>query len=320
VSADSDWTSAWLGNARWSFDASTRFIHANDEPSGLYALGLDYYNVFSSARGDLGTLIFQPYLVRVDEDQAIPGLSSQKSDSGLRWRIANFNYTGVGRGRFNVRLGHLELPFGLEQIVQTNGTINQMNALANTGIKTDWGVTVNGELPNLEYEVGFLRGGGNGLRTDADGYFVGRIGLPRTRTWWLGVSGISGELEFRNSIVDLRGLAIDGGFRAYNGLHLLLEYTAQETDSQSNNHLFGELGYTSRSEALVSYFQWRSGNRSSALGGPSLPKASLGLRYEPSRWWSASMELQRLSETNLDTSLGAGRTSHSVVMQLRFRS
>jgi len=285
---------------------------ASNGPTGLYALGLDYFNVFSSSKGDIGTLVFQPYLVRLDARNFVPDVSSKESNSGLIWRMANFNFTGLGRGRANVRVGHFELPFGLEQIAQTNGTLNQMNALANTGLKTDWGVSLNGEVPGLEYELGFMRGGGNGLKTDANGYFVGRIGLPRYNAWWLGVSGVSGELEVGGDLTDLDAVAIDGGVRFSSGLHLMLEYTAQEIDSVSNRHLFSELGYTSRSEALVTYFQWRLGDTPINFGSANIPRAALGLRYEPSRWWSASMEVQRRAKSE--------RGSRAFLLQLRFRS
>ena len=224
----------------------------------------------------------------------------------------SFNYTGIGRGRLNVRVGHFELPFGLEQIIQTNGTLNQTNASANTGLKTDWGISLNGELPGFEYELGFMRGGGNGLRTDAKGYFVGRVGLPRYRSWWLGVSGVSGELEFNDALVNLKGVAVDAGVRLPNGLHLMTEYSVGETNSVSSGHLFSELGYTNRTEALVTYLQWRNGDTQNAFGASTSPKASLGLRYEPTRRWSASAEIQQLS--------GSAGGSQAYVMQLRFRS
>ena len=311
-SANAGDAKSWLANARSSLDVSARFIHSDNQFSDLYAVGFDYFNVFSTDRGDVGTLIFQPFLVRSDFDQTVAGFSTEQKDTGLKWRISNFNYTGIGRGRFNVRVGHFELPFGLEQIVQTNGTLNQTNAFANTGLKTDWGISLNGELPALEYELGFMRGGGNRLRTDANGYFVGRVGLPRYRSWWLGVSGVTGELEFNDALVNLKGVALDAGIRLPNGLHLMTEYTVQETNSVSTSHVFSELGYTNRNEALITYLQWRVGDAQNAFGASTSPKASLGMRFEPTRRWSASAEIQQLS--------GSAGGSQAYVMQLRFRS
>lgn len=309
---------SWLVNARSSIDVSTRLFYADDQISGAQVLGFDYFNVFSTDRGDVGTLIFQPYLVLSNDTQGsddnplTTGVSPEKTGNGLQWRIANFNYTGIGRGRFNLRVGHFELPFGLEQIVQTNGTLNQTNVLANTGLKTDWGASLNGELPGFEYELGFMRGSGNGLNSEANGYFVGRVGLPRYRSWWLGVSGISGELEFKDELIDLNSVAVDGGVRLPSGLQLMLEYSTQESNAGTNSYLFGELGYTSRSEAVFSYLQWRTGNLLDISGSYNLPRASLGVRYEPSNLWSASMEYQRLAS--------AAGSEQSFVLQLRFRS
>ena len=66
---------SWLVNARSSIDVSTRLFYADDQISGVQTLGLDYFNVFSTDRGDVGTLIFQPYLVLSNDTQGSDAVS-----------------------------------------------------------------------------------------------------------------------------------------------------------------------------------------------------------------------------------------------------
>lgn len=312
ATADSSDGAPWANNARGSVDISSRIIRSRGTTSSLHALGLDYQKIFSNRRGDIGTLTIQPYLLRIDNSPAPSALFSDNHDEALQWRITNFNYTRLGRGRLNIRLGHFELPFGLEQTIQTNGTLYQMNAPANTGLKADWGVSVNGELPRLEYEVAFMRGGGNKLRSEADGYFVGRIGVPRYQPKWVGLSYLRGEMAAGENLAHRNRLGVDAGIRLDNGAHTLLEYSAGKDDGFRSAHFLGEVGYTTPGEALVTYLQWRESkqNQSSPIG--SSRKSVVGFRYEPNAHWSLSVEYQHSHNTD--------RFPAAVFSQLRVRS
>lgn len=283
---------SWLTeNLRASIDASSRIIRSQGKTWSLHALGLDVHTVVNGAGGDVGTLVFQPYLVRIDNAPMVPPLFDDEDDHALQWRIANFNYTGLGHGRFNIRVGHFELPYGLEQVAQTNGTLYQMNAAESTGLKADWGVSVNGVLPELEYEVGYMRGGGNDVGTDADGYVVGRVGLPRDNRWWLGVSALDGEMEQADDLINRRLTALDVGARLGAGIAVLFEYSLGTEGGDDVRHLLGEVSWTSLYEITFGYVQWRS----SDSDGPQhteLEQLAVGARFEPNARWSASMEVR----------------------------
>ena len=47
-----------------------------------------------------------------------------------------------GDGRFNIKMGHFEMPYGIEHTINSNGTLRQFST--NLGTKVDWGVTFNG--------------------------------------------------------------------------------------------------------------------------------------------------------------------------------
>lgn len=313
----SNWTLAWgehpfsaLDNLRSSVDVSTRVIRSGGRYWTQAAVGLDIHNVFSNNNGDFGTLVFQPYLVRIDNAPAVSTLFSDNHDTALQWRIANFNYTGLGRGRFNIRVGHFELPFGLEHVIQTNGTLNQMNAPATTGLKADWGVSINGELPQFEYELAYMRGGGNEIHSNADGYLVGRIGTPRSHSWWAAVSLMEGETDTGQSTVERHRKGIDVGVRLAHGLHVMAEYAQGEDNDQAVSSVMAEIGATSTTETTLIYLQWRYSQFREATQDDAR-QINFGLRYEPNAHWSTSVEVNH----NLDIR----RHRNAVMLQLRYR-
>ena len=121
AAARADEPGSLTDNMRRTVDFSSRLLHAENRTWQLLAIGLDVHSVIAGTRGDIGTLTLQPYLLRVEGAPVGGGLFHDGHDWALQWRIANFNYTGLGHGRFNIRMGHFEIPFGLEQIEQTNG-------------------------------------------------------------------------------------------------------------------------------------------------------------------------------------------------------
>ena len=82
----------------------------------------------------------------------------------------------------------------LEQLVNTNGTIRDYIHFQNFSIKTDWGMTLNGEANDVEYELAVSRGSGNRYRRRSDPFLlVGRVGTTRDKPVILGISGLHGE-------------------------------------------------------------------------------------------------------------------------------
>ena len=157
-------SSGWSDNTRWAVDISTRFSRdlRQNHHSSQQVVGFDLHKVFTGEQGDFATLVFQPYWVRLHDVQNPGFYFDGGDDAELTWRIANINYTGLSYGSFNVRAGHFEVPFGLEQNIDTNGTLRQYS-FRDRGIKADWGVSVNGVLSEFDYEVALTRGSGNNI-------------------------------------------------------------------------------------------------------------------------------------------------------------
>ena len=185
-----------LENLRFTVDLSSR-AGVSDAGDAAYqnVIGFDLHKVVSGARGDWGTVVLQGYLTRIDSQPKHPPFFDDADDLEFVYRIVNFNLTRYGRGRFNVRVGHFEIPFGLEHLINTNGTLRDFMHGPNLGLKADWGAGVNGSFPRFEYEVTVSRGTGNRFFA-AGGPFVvaGRVGTLRNANVVVGVSAFQGHV------------------------------------------------------------------------------------------------------------------------------
>lgn len=211
-----DW--AFLGeNSRGSIDIASRVTTNLDthEYAFLNVVGIDIHKVFSSDTADIGTLTLQPYLVKLNNVNNPSFIFDDGNDTKLTWRIANFNYTALNQGKFNIRLGHFEVPFGLEYQIDTNGTLRQLTA-AQRGIKTDWGVSFNGITPLLEYEVALTRGSGVELTNkDNPHLFSGRIGSLSHKNTVVGISWLTGDVLAANGVVEQKHIGLDASYYYY---------------------------------------------------------------------------------------------------------
>jgi hypothetical protein len=278
-------------NLRWTIDLSTRgtYMTETDEWSGQYALGLDVHKVFTGPKGDIGTLLFQPYLVRLDNDSYPPFFFDDGNDWELVWRITNFNYTALARGRFNIRVGHFEVPFGLEQNLDTNGTLRQFT-FRDRGIKADWGASVNGVLPRLEYEIAVSRGSGNEIHSADDPYLVaGRIGSRSDRNLIAGLSLLRGEILGSAGTTERTRLGLDLAW--YSGLlEVLFEVSGGEDDGTDTYNALAELSLRNPMENLHGWLQLRHAQMDPATGQDKFSSATVGIEWEPDRHWSLSSQ------------------------------
>ena len=184
-------------DVRFRWDLSTRSVHSAgvDRTGMLTAFGADIYKVFSSSTGDIGTLRLQGYALRADGLPMTPPFFDSAHDWEWTYRIFDFNYTRFASSGVNLRIGHFEVPFGLEQTQATNGTLRQYLSQTNLGVKADWGVSLNGQSATHEYEVGLTRGSGNRYEDLEENYvFAGRVGTSREDNLSFGASFMSARL------------------------------------------------------------------------------------------------------------------------------
>ena len=98
-----------------------------------------------------------------------------------------------------VRLGHFDLPFGLNPIAEPRGVALLPLAAFDLGFKKDWGVSVQGEWQHFAYETAATIGMGDELRRRRGRYlWSGRIGMPTYRDVQYGVSFLYGVIPDAN--------------------------------------------------------------------------------------------------------------------------
>lgn len=279
-------------NLRFTVDASSRSTRFSLQNRQVYvhALGFDMHKVFSGPTQDIGTLILQGYLTRLDNHPAPPGFFDSGDDTEFIYRIFNFNYTGLQGNAPNIRIGHYEVAYGLEHAIDTNGTLRQYQQGRNLGIKADWGVSLNKQLSDYEYEIGWSSGGNQELKSQNGSYVISaRIGTPRDENAVYGLSLYNSELggTERDRI----------GFdtRQYFGRHgLFAELSIGKNNDNDVVNGFLEWNVRSNRESWLYYTQLSYlSNETGANATDEALQGVLGLQYTPDNNWDISTQYNR---------------------------
>ncbi len=300
-------------NLRLTLDVSSRSVRYSlaDTTGHSTVAGMDLHKVFSGENGDIGTLTAQAYWTDNNNLVKHPGFFDDEDDNRLVYRIFNFNYSGFGLHKPRLRFGHMEIPFGLEQTINTNGTLHDSIHGPNLGIKADWGASINGETATFEYEVAVTRGGGQTWHRDnGDFVYAGRLGTQRHRNLVWGLSAYSSEL----GATSRTRFGID--MQWYKGLWALLgEVSTGDNDNQNVLNSLLEVNYRNPTEQWLAYLQTRYFSIDpNDRGWDEALQSLLGVRYTPDNHWALSAQYQ----TDLSTFRGAAE-DRVFSLQLRYR-
>ena len=277
-------------NQRLSYDFSNRLVYneGTDEWGNVSAFGIDYHNVVNDEVKDIGTLTMQSYLTRIDNLNPHP-VFDDDDDWKLVTRIFNFNYTGLGKNLPNIKLGHLELPYGIEYRINTNGTLQQYSHGMSLGPKADWGVSINKQTAVVDYEFSLTTGGGQSLTADHNSFvFTGYLGTPSHHNIHYGIS----VNRSRINLIERENIAMDIAY--YTGVvGILAEYELGKFQNQSHKQWFVEMNSISNDEQWLAYVQLRY---KTSQGNTLRRDVILGSRYQFSRRLAMSAQLTHLFE------------------------
>ncbi|MDX1736542.1 MAG: hypothetical protein R3228_19340 [Halioglobus sp.] len=309
---------SWQDNLRFAIDLASRPIYssASDDWHRIDFIGADLHKVFSGDSGDIGTLTLQGYLTHAPDREVRPGFFDGEWE--FVYRIFNFNYVLQPRGRMNVKVGHFEIPFGLEYSINTNGTLRDYTHGPNIGVKADWGVSLNGELPGAEYEVSVTRGSGNSWETDGDPYILaGRIGTLRHRNLVFGASVMSGDVYRPNSggqTVERHRVGADVQWYI-DQYGLFAEAAYGEDDDQQTGLALLELNRRSLDGSWMAYAQWvyRSRDRQGA-SRQDAGTLHIGAKWDINPRWDVSVQLSHDTDSFEDS-----MENNRYVAQARYR-
>lgn len=309
-------------NYQATADLSARGIHSENQNQfgGEFTIGLDAYGKISTRERDMATFVVQIYAGRiVNHPFSLPAFEGG-DDWDLFSKITAVNLHLSRNGRFNIKLGHYEIPYGLEATINSNGTLRQFSHPSNLGQKLDWGVTVNGTFPKFQYEIGLSRGSGIDYHSKGDPYaLAGRIGSPiDTENFWgtssYGISFYQADLRHPSGLTQDRWrIGLDG--QHYMGpVGILGEASIGETDSQDTVNGLLEANLSNRRETVLAYTQFRWIHQRGLGGWDDSGSTAIGVRYAPDNHWAIStqftQELWHLAEL---------ATDQVFLMQLRYR-
>ena len=309
-----DW---WTDNLRWAIDESVRgIVNGDGDVATLAFFGLDVHKVFSTGNRDIATLTLQPYLTRVDDLVPTPPIFDAKDDWELVWRIFNANLKLRQDGALHLRLGHFELPFGLEHTINTNGTLRDYTHGPNFGIKADWGATVNGDLRSFEYEAGWSRGSGNQYRDDGgSGVMSARIGTPRDDDVVLGASFATGDFRTPAGVVDRWRSGVDAQFYREDFGYFAELAVGQDNSSVDVVRGLGEVNWRNAHETVLCWWQLIASEMDGAMGEVTAVDTRLGIRWTPAKGWTVSAQYSQVLDGANNTPSRRG----ALTLQLRYR-
>ncbi len=307
----------WSDNLRFAIDLSTRQLYnsATEDWHQVDFIGTDLHKVFTGDSGDIGTLTLQGYFTRIEDEEIRPGFFD--GEWTFVYRIFNYNHVLLPRGRMNFRIGHFEIPVGLEHTIDTNGTLRDYTHGRNIGLKADWGASLNGILNGAEYEVSLTRGSGNTWETNGDPYIAAaRIGTPSYRNLVWGVSAMTGDVYIHNTdgqTVERQRVAVDlQWFIMQYGI--FGELSIGEENGQDTSTGLIELNRTANSGTWMAYAQYVY----STLDPDVRPREDASTVHVGAKWdltrWDLSLQLSR----DLD-SYDGNSEKNVYVAQARFR-
>jgi hypothetical protein len=246
-------------NLRWAVDIAGRIKAPDDSGfTNQQFFGIDLLKTVSTKKRDIGTLLVQLY---VDRDSKAPPF---RETWDFKVRELHFNYHVTRRGGVNFRIGHIQIPYGLNLPPITGGTLRQFNTKPNLGHKVDWGTSINGVNSAFVYEVALTRGSGFDYESKGDPYLVsGRIGTPYQQPFVLGFSGLHGKVfnTPNEAIIERTRFGIDARWQGGP-----IDALAQVSIGRDNDNSMGkpktdvvnyflDLSWRTPTEALLLYAQ-----------------------------------------------------------------
>ena len=294
------------------------YTRHQDSLGGAFNFGLDHYARWSNDTRDIATINMQLYLSRFEDHPKPPPFADGPNDWEFTPRINTINWHVSGDGRFNIKMGHFEMPYGIEHTINSNGTLRQFSTGPNLGTKVDWGVTFNGTFPKFLYEIGVGRGSGMDFESMGDPHLVvGRIGSPvNTQNFW-GTGETAYGLSFyqRNNATGQERWRVGLDGQHYIGpLGLLGEISAGEDEKVETYLGLIEVNLSNSAETLLAYTQYRWQYKYASSDWEDGSSVTLGVRYAPSDRWAFSTQY---NENIRD--LAPARDNYMLSLQARLR-
>jgi len=221
-------------------------------PASRQSLGFEVLKKFSTATETVAAFDFQARLVR--RDGFNPVMNDMEGETRAGWAFEYHNlyldlYNLFHRqGRFNFRVGHFYVPFGLNLQTDTHGTVLQLSNERNFGFERDWYAGLFGPLNrHLNYDAYYLTGSGYDLKYKGQsGLGAFRLSLANRYSSEYGLEGgvsvLAGErLAANNETIRTRRAGIDGRYRKSIPTDLVTFTTELSAGSDTRRYVLTQL-------------------------------------------------------------------------------
>lgn len=309
TSQEHSYLSDFNNNLRWSADFSSRLIDNSSasQTASLALIGYDLHSVISNGKKDIATIVLQNYLIRADDLNPHPGIFSDEDDWAFTYRSFFINYTNTCSNCPNIKFGHFIMPYGLEHDIDTAGELRDYNHGSNIGMKMDWGVSLNKQHRNFEYEISYTLGSGANLSHQSGRHIItGRISSPSYKSLTYGFS----VLDVNTPNNQRQKAALD--IKYYQGFFgYLFEIGSGEHNGKSviDNQI--EINWRNTQEQWLLFAQ----SYYSKVNNQTSKRAlSLGARYEKDNRWSFEAKINQALHHNQ-----ANNRATTILAQIRYR-
>ncbi|MCH2208116.1 MAG: hypothetical protein MK132_19895 [Lentisphaerales bacterium] len=248
-----------LENTRASFDLTSRasYFEREDEVTFQHFVGMEIFKVFHSGNQDIGQLLVQPFIHRIDNGVRTPGYYDDNHDTEFIWRTVTFTYTGLGYHMPWIKIGHFEVPFGVEYTKNTFGNLHQYGQTRKLGLKMDWGLAIGQELTYWQYELSTTRGSGLKYRDkDNPSAYSGRISTLNNEDWVAGLSFFAGDILKNKETFKRQLISLDIEY-AFEQFSLITEVYSGEHEKDNIYGGLLEINWRSKDEQAEIYTQFQ---------------------------------------------------------------
>lgn len=307
------------------FIVKSQWLSDTDPSPGLWmSAGIDAYKQFNSEDSTFATVTLQIYEWCVSDRVRKPGVLEGTDDCKLISKVSTIEFHASGDGKFNILVGHPELPYGLEVPVSTNETLRTLLTPRDTGLKLDWGVGVKGTLASWSYAATITRGSGfewenKSAAGEEPWAFAGRIGTATDAQRYLpdegfGVSVFAAE-ALNPAEIRVKRWRVAADWVNYVGpWGLMTQLSLGETETRDVYNFFGEVNRSTPDERLTGYIQYKTFNEDFATGWERAQSIHAGFRYALSSKVTLSAQFAREFEV-----FGGGQLQNIFDLQFRYR-
>jgi hypothetical protein len=148
---------------------------------------------------------------------------------------------GVGGQRSQIRMGHFNIPFGMNPVMEPRGIFRMPLEAVDLGFKKDWGISWQRESGAHDLEIGgFLASGGDLHWRDGSFLLAGRLGTPTYREFEYGFSFLiadaaptMGDIRMGSMLVRRVRAGLDAIYMYGNHTILKSEFAAGSDDGRT---------------------------------------------------------------------------------------